>query len=202
MVSPAVSPAFDAAICDNTLTACGAHRRPVSYRLERWPWSGLRLDVSLGRASSEQWSGAVRHRDGAARRGVRSELGDFNRRIELAWQRGIEDRQAAAELALQLVGTETSLAKALQLREQMSRAASRLPSEADSFVQRFEVQQQARQRQQALERQAAEEQRLKLERAAQAKLRIETGIGLDPEEDQAQRDRERHRQWSGPSHGR
>ena len=139
------------------------------------------------------------------RRGVRSELGDVNRRIELAWQQGIEDRQAAAELAPQLIDTETSLARALQLRQQMSGVASRLASGADSFVQRFEAQQQARQKQQALERQAAEEEWAKVERAAQAqaqaKLQIDrrAGIGPDPEE-QARRDRERHR--DGPSRGR
>ncbi len=54
---------------------------------------------------------------GLERRGIKSELGDVNRRIEAAWLRGIEERRQAAALDRSVIDTSGDLAKAMQERD-------------------------------------------------------------------------------------
>ena len=52
------------------------------------------------------------------RRGIRSDLGEINRRIEAAWLRGIEERKESAGVDRSMLDTSGDLAKAIRERDQ------------------------------------------------------------------------------------
>ena len=51
------------------------------------------------------------------RRGQRTDVGDVNRRIQAAFEQGLQERRALAAVNQQLVDTQTSVAQALRLRQ-------------------------------------------------------------------------------------
>ena len=57
------------------------------------------------------------HATDLERRGVRSDLGDINRRIEAAYLRGIEERRLLAALDRSVIDTRTNLASAVRERD-------------------------------------------------------------------------------------
>ena len=52
------------------------------------------------------------------RRGIRSDLGEINRRIEAAWLKGIEERKERAGIDRSMLDTSGDLAKAIRERDQ------------------------------------------------------------------------------------
>jgi hypothetical protein len=63
------------------------------------------------------------HATDLERRGIRSDLGDINRRIEVAYLRGLEERRLLAALDRSVIDTRTDLASAMRERDQARRAS-------------------------------------------------------------------------------
>jgi hypothetical protein len=107
------------------------------------------------------------------RRGLKTDLGDVNRRIEAAFEQGVQARRDLVALQPQVIDTQTTLAQAVRLRPQVEAWTASLEAGADDFVRCFEAEQQAherarqwdleRQRQQGIERQQRVQQ-IELER--------------------------------------
>jgi hypothetical protein len=95
------------------------------------------------------------------RRGIPTLAGEANRRIEAAYQQGIEDRQALAAMRSERIELDTSLERAKRVQVRVQELTQYLETGADAFVQRFEEQQrqQAQEKKQALERQMHLEKR-------------------------------------------
>lgn len=117
------------------------------------------------------------------RRGQRTDAGDANRRIEAAFAQGIEDRRELTTLRPQLIDTQTSIERALRVRQKFQGFTERIETGADSFVQRFETQQR---------QQAAELARVAAEREAEL-------VRIAAEREAAVEQSQRRK---GPSHGR
>ena len=65
------------------------------------------------------------------RRGIRSDLGEINRRIEAAWLKGIEERKESAGVDRSMLDTSGDLAKAIRERDQaQGRAHERAQEQA------------------------------------------------------------------------
>jgi ATP-dependent exoDNAse (exonuclease V) alpha subunit len=107
------------------------------------------------------------------RRGLKTDLGDVNRRMEAAFAQGERARRDLTELQPQVIDTQTTLAQAVRRRPQVEAWTASLEAGADDFVRRFEAEEQAherarqrdleRQRQQEIERQQRAQQ-IELER--------------------------------------
>jgi ATP-dependent exoDNAse (exonuclease V) alpha subunit len=121
------------------------------------------------------------------RRGLKTDLGDVNRRIEAAFAQGERARRELVALQPQVIDTQTTLAQAVQRRPQVEAWTASLEAGADDFVRRFEAEEQAherarqrdleRQRQQGIERQQRAQQ-IELER--QDRNRDGRGRGRGP----------------------
>jgi ATP-dependent exoDNAse (exonuclease V) alpha subunit len=72
------------------------------------------------------------------RRGEKTEIGDINRSIEMAYQRGIEDRQMMAALHPRIIELDTDIGKALKEREKVKELTAKLEKGANEFVKRYE----------------------------------------------------------------
>jgi len=87
------------------------------------------------------------------RRGLKTDLGDVNRRIEAAFAQGVQARRELAELQPQFIDTQTTLAQAVRRRPQVEAWTASLEAGADDFVRRFEAEQQTLAQQQERDRQ-------------------------------------------------
>jgi ATP-dependent exoDNAse (exonuclease V) alpha subunit len=78
------------------------------------------------------------HATSMERRGEKTDIGDINRSIELAYQRGLEDRQRLAALNPQLIELDTDIQKALKEREKVKELTTKLERGANDFVKKYE----------------------------------------------------------------
>jgi ATP-dependent exoDNAse (exonuclease V) alpha subunit len=78
------------------------------------------------------------------RRGEYTELGEANRRIEAAYQKGIEERQELQELSPLITRYGICIRSALEDREQTKKLSAKMEKGADDFVRRFEEMQKQR----------------------------------------------------------
>jgi ATP-dependent exoDNAse (exonuclease V) alpha subunit len=108
------------------------------------------------------------HATSMERRGEKTDIGDVNRSIELAYQRGIEERQRLAELSPEIINLDTDIERALKEREKVKELTARMDKGAREFVRRFEEQQKQkeleRQRQLELEREKERVREREMER--------------------------------------
>jgi hypothetical protein len=100
------------------------------------------------------------------RRGLKTDLGDVNRRIEAGIVEDVQDRGALDALQPQLTDAQSTLAQAVRMRPQVEALTASLEAGADDFARRFEAEQQAKE---AKER-ANERQRERADEVDQAKL--------------------------------
>jgi ATP-dependent exoDNAse (exonuclease V) alpha subunit len=93
------------------------------------------------------------------RRGRQTDIGDINRRLELAYQRGIEDRQRLAELKPLTISLDMDIQKALKEREKVKELTGKMEVGAKDFLRRAEElrQQKELERQRQLERERERE---------------------------------------------
>ena len=98
------------------------------------------------------------------RRGELTELGDANRRIEAAYQRGLEERAELERLNPAIVKVDTNIQKAIDEKNQYEKTLEKLERGADAFERRFALWEQEKARERELE---AERQRQALEKQQQ-----------------------------------
>jgi ATP-dependent exoDNAse (exonuclease V) alpha subunit len=94
------------------------------------------------------------HATSMERRGEKTEIGEVNRSIELAYQRGIEDRQRLSALHPQMIELDTDIKKALKEREKVKALTAKLENGANDFVKKYEemMRQKELERERVLER--------------------------------------------------
>lgn len=74
------------------------------------------------------------------RQGTHTEIGDANRRIELAYERGIADRAELSRTNPQIIELDTDLKKALEEREKTEKLSQKMERGANDFLRRAEEQ--------------------------------------------------------------
>lgn len=105
------------------------------------------------------------------RRGEVTELGDANRRIENAYERGLSERQELEKLNPSLIKLDTNIEKALEERDRYAKALNKLERGAESFERRFERWSQEKEREKQLELERQRE--LEREREKQREKELE-----------------------------
>lgn len=88
------------------------------------------------------------------RQGTHTEIGDANRRIEMAYERGIADRAELSRTNPQIIELDTDLKKALEERERTEKLSQKMERGANDFLKRAEEhrQQKELEKQRKLER--------------------------------------------------
>lgn len=103
------------------------------------------------------------------RKGTKTDIGDVNRRIEQAYEKGLADRAELTRINPKVIELDTDLKKALEERARTEKLMSKLTKGADEFVKRFE----ALRKQKELEQ---EKQRLERERELEKERSMTKGM--------------------------
>jgi ATP-dependent exoDNAse (exonuclease V) alpha subunit len=84
------------------------------------------------------------------RRGEETEIGEANRRIEMAYEQGLQERKELEELSPLITRYGICIRSALEDREDLKKLTQKMDRGADDFVKRFEALQKQREREREL----------------------------------------------------
>jgi ATP-dependent exoDNAse (exonuclease V) alpha subunit len=97
------------------------------------------------------------------RHGTQTDIGDVNRRIEQAYEKGLADRAELSRINSKAIELDTDLKKALKEREKISELSKKLERGADKFVEKYEAMMR-QEKQRELEREFHRERSRSMER--------------------------------------